>query len=46
MILFSDGQPNIGITSSPELARIAARAAERGVSITTIGFGHWTTTSC
>jgi hypothetical protein len=39
VILFSDGQPNIGITSSPELTRIAARAAERGVSITTIGFG-------
>jgi hypothetical protein len=39
LVLFSDGQPNIGITSSTELARIAARAAERGVSITTIGFG-------
>src|SRR5215471_2537257 len=39
VILFSDGQPNIGITSSQELARIAARAAERGVSVTTIGFG-------
>ena len=39
VILFSDGQPNIGITSTPELSRIAARAAERGVSITTIGFG-------
>jgi hypothetical protein len=39
VILFSDGQPNIGITSTPELARIAARAAERGVSVTTIGFG-------
>ncbi len=39
VILFSDGQPNIGITSTPELERIAARAAERGVSVTTIGFG-------
>jgi von Willebrand factor type A domain len=39
VILFSDGQPNIGITSTPELSRIAARAAERGVSVTTIGFG-------
>jgi uncharacterized protein YegL len=39
VILFSDGQPNIGITSTPELARISARAAERGVSVTTIGFG-------
>ena len=38
-MLFSDGQPNIGITSSSELARIAARAAERGVAVTTIGFG-------
>ena len=40
VILFSDGQPNIGITSTPELARIAERASESGVSITTIGFGY------
>jgi von Willebrand factor type A domain len=40
VILFSDGQPNIGITSSAELARIAERAAESGVSVTTIGFGR------
>jgi hypothetical protein len=40
VILFSDGQPNIGVTSSSELARIGARAAERGVSVTTIGFGQ------
>jgi hypothetical protein len=39
VILFSDGQPNIGITSAGELARIAERAAEHGVSVTTIGFG-------
>jgi hypothetical protein len=39
VILFSDGQPNIGITSTSELTRIAARAAESGVAITTIGFG-------
>lgn len=39
VILFSDGQPNIGITESSELARIGARAAERGVAVTTIGFG-------
>jgi uncharacterized protein YegL len=39
VVLFSDGQPNIGITNSGELARIAARAAEHGVAITTIGFG-------
>lgn len=39
IILFSDGQPNIGITDSGELTRIAARAAERGVAVTTIGFG-------
>jgi len=39
VILFSDGQPNIGITSTSELARIAERAAEHGVSVTTIGFG-------
>lgn len=39
VVLFSDGQPNIGITSPTELARIAERAAEHGVSVTTIGFG-------
>jgi Ca-activated chloride channel family protein len=39
VILFSDGQPNIGITNAGELARIAERAAEHGVSVTTIGFG-------
>jgi uncharacterized protein YegL len=39
VVLFSDGQPNIGITSAGELARIAERAAEHGVSVTTIGFG-------
>jgi hypothetical protein len=40
VILFSDGQPNIGITSTPELSRIAERAAASGVSVTTIGFGR------
>jgi von Willebrand factor type A domain len=40
VILFSDGQPNIGITSSSELSRIAERAAQSGVSVTTIGFGR------
>src|SRR5580765_5433496 len=40
VVLFTDGQPNIGITSSSELARIASRAAEHGVSVTTIGFGN------
>jgi Ca-activated chloride channel family protein len=40
VILFSDGQPNIGITSAGELVRIAERAAESGVSVTTIGFGQ------
>jgi hypothetical protein len=40
VVLFTDGQPNIGITSSSELARIAARAAEHGVAVTTIGFGN------
>ncbi len=39
VILFSDGQPNIGITSSSELSRISARAADSGVAVTTIGFG-------
>jgi len=40
VILFSDGQPNVGITNTPELARIAERASESGVSVTTIGFGR------
>jgi hypothetical protein len=39
VILFSDGQPNIGITSTGELTRLAGRAAEHGVAVTTIGFG-------
>jgi uncharacterized protein YegL len=39
VVLFTDGQPNIGITSSSELMRITARAAEHGVAVTTIGFG-------
>jgi len=39
VVLFSDGQPNIGITSATDLARIAERAADHGVSVTTIGFG-------
>jgi hypothetical protein len=39
IILFSDGQPNIGVTDTGDLTRIAARAAESGVAITTIGFG-------
>ncbi len=39
IVLFSDGQPNIGITDTGELTRIASRAAERGVAVTTIGFG-------
>jgi len=39
VVLFSDGQPNIGITSAGELTRIAGRAAEHGVAVTTIGFG-------
>src|SRR3569833_3666791 len=40
VVLFADGLPNVGVTSSIELARIAARAAERGVSVSTLGIGH------
>jgi Ca-activated chloride channel family protein len=40
VILFSDGEPNIGITDASNLARIAERASESGVSVTTIGFGY------
>src|SRR5262249_45193627 len=39
VVLFPDGQANIGIPNSGELMRIAARAAEHGVAVTTIGFG-------
>ena len=39
VVLFSDGEPNIGVTSAAELARISERASESGVSVTTIGFG-------
>jgi hypothetical protein len=39
VVLFSDGQPNQGITSTNRLAGLAAAAAERGVATSTIGFG-------
>jgi hypothetical protein len=39
IVLFSDGQPTVGITSPQELAALAARAAEHGVGVTSIGFG-------
>lgn len=39
VVLFSDGQPNRGITDSNALFNMAARAAEHGVGTTTIGFG-------
>lgn len=40
VVVFSDGQPNVGITDTNALAAIAERAAEHGVGVTTIGFGH------
>jgi Ca-activated chloride channel family protein len=40
LVLLSDGQPTRGITSSEGLFALAERAAERGVGVTTIGFGH------
>ncbi|HSN16101.1 MAG TPA: VWA domain-containing protein [Anaeromyxobacteraceae bacterium] len=39
LVLLSDGQPNQGITDRTRLASLAASAAERGVGITTVGFG-------
>lgn len=39
VILVSDGLANNGITDVSVLARHAARAAERGISVTTIGLG-------
>ncbi len=39
VVLFSDGQPNAGITDRHSLAGIAAGAAERGVALSSIGFG-------
>ncbi len=39
VVLLSDGQPNRGITDRTQLASLAASAAERGVGITSVGFG-------
>jgi hypothetical protein len=39
VVLLSDGLPNQGITDRSRLASLAAAAAERGVGITTVGFG-------
>jgi Ca-activated chloride channel family protein len=39
LVLLSDGQPNQGITDRTRLAALAAAAAERGVGVTTVGFG-------
>lgn len=39
VILLSDGLANVGITDIDELGRIAGRAAEKGVHITTMGLG-------
>ncbi len=39
VILLSDGLANVGITDIGELGRIASRAAEKGVHITTMGLG-------
>lgn len=39
VVLLSDGQPNRGITDRTRLASLAASAAERGVGITSVGFG-------
>jgi Mg-chelatase subunit ChlD len=39
LLLLSDGQPNRGITDRNQLAALAASAAERGVGLSTVGFG-------
>jgi Ca-activated chloride channel family protein len=39
VILLSDGLANAGITDIGELGRIASRASERGIHITTMGLG-------
>jgi Ca-activated chloride channel family protein len=39
VILLSDGQANVGVTDTPTLAKGAARAADQGIRITTIGLG-------
>lgn len=39
VVLLSDGQPNRGITDRRRLAELAAAAAERGVGVTSVGFG-------
>lgn len=39
VILFSDGQANVGINSSTGLGKIASRMFEENVTVTTIGIG-------
>lgn len=39
LLLLSDGQPTVGVTSSRGLSAIVERARERGVSVTSLGVG-------
>ncbi len=39
VILLSDGLANVGITDLGELGRVASRASEKGIHITTMGLG-------
>lgn len=39
VVLFTDGVPNVGKTSAPELTAMARGYLAQGVSLTTIGFG-------
>ena len=39
MVILSDGKANVGVTDPDSLARFAAEAASRGVSVSAIGLG-------
>ncbi len=40
VMMLTDGQANMGVTSHPELVKIAREQAEKGVVTTTLGFGN------
>lgn len=40
VMMLTDGQANMGVTSHPELVKLAREQAEKGVVTTTLGFGN------
>ncbi len=41
VLLLTDGQANMGITSTPEMIKLAAAEGNKGVVTTTLGFGSY-----